>query len=480
MSDIWTWSATETSAAIKRGDISSREAVEAAVGRLEEVEPIINAFEDRVEDVLAQADRADARRARREEIGPLHGVPIAIKDNHDLTGFPTTHGVPAFAGLPASTRNSPPVDRYVESGAIVIGRTRMPPFGLRWTTQSDFFGPTRNPHDPSVTAGASTGGGAAAVASGVVPIVQGNDIGGSLRYPGTVCGVVGLRPTIGKVPWWSAPEGAGMRVAAREFQVEGPIARTVADLRLALSVIAQPDPRDPDATPSHVAPATGRPRIGVLVDPGTHPFAGPSTPEVDASVREAAAALSVAGYEVDEITTPIFGESAGLWLRLAFADFERSGLGDQLEQFGDEGMRFKYRSVIALVEEAFGPIDLTAYLADHERRSIIRRELSELMVDYPVILTPNSGEPPFELGSDVTSQERVHQVLRNQWPNLGVPFLGLPGVGLATKVRPRQAPLGVQLIGRAFDEATILDVAEDLQKASPVPSPVDPVAPGAH
>ena len=479
MNESTTWSATRVASAVRSGDISSREAVEASLARLDEVEPITNAFEDRAEDALARADEADARRRRGEQLGPLHGVPIAVKDNHDVKGLPTTHGVPALAGLPPASETCPPVDRYVESGAIIIGRTRMPPFGMRWTTQSDFFGPTRNPHDPTVTAGASTGGGAAAVATGVVPIAQGNDIGGSLRYPATVCGVVALRPTVGMVPWWTSPQGLGMRVSSREFQVDGPIARHVEDLRLALSVVAKPDPRDPDATPGYAAARVTRPRIGVVLDPGDAPFAGSGTPEIEKSVREVAATLRSDGYEVDEIVVPQLGEAASLWLRLAFADFVLSGLGDQIDEFADEGMQFKFRSVVSLVEEAYGPTDLRAYLEGQERRSLIRRELSELMTRYPVLLLPNSGEPAFALGSDVTSRDRVHDLLRHQWPNLAVPFMALPGVGIATHVRPRQSPLGVQLIGRAFDEATLLDIAAALQERMPVPSPVEPVPPHA-
>jgi len=477
MDEINTWSATQTASALRSGDISSREAVEASIARLEAVEPITNAFEDRTEDALARADEADDRRTRGEELGPLHGVPIAVKDNHDVLGMPTTHGVPALAELPPATENCPPVDRYIESGAIIIGRTRMPPFGMRWTTQSNFFGPTRNPHDPTVTAGASTGGGAAAVATGVVPIAQGNDIGGSLRYPGSVCGVVALRPTVGMVPWWTSPQGLGMRISSREFQVDGPIARHVDDLRLALSILAKADPRDPEATPGFTATRMANPRIGVVLDPGDAPFAGPSTPEVEKSVREVADTLRAAGYEVDEIEVPQLGEAASLWLRLAFADFVLSGLGDQIDEFADEGMQFKFKSVVSLVEEAYGPTDLRTFLEGHERRSLIRRELSELMAQHPVLLLPNSGEPAFALGSDVTSRDRVHELLRHQWPNLGVPFMALPGVGIATHVRPHLSPLGVQLIGRAFDEETLLDIAGTLQQRLPVPSPVEPVPP---
>jgi len=476
MSDIWKLSATQVAKAIAVGDISSREAVEASLSRLAQVEPHLNAFSDHAVDSVARADDADARRAAGEPLGPLHGVPIAVKENHDLVGLPTTHGVPALREAPPARRNGPPVERYVEAGAIIIGRTRMPPFGQRWTTQSDFYGPTRNPYDPSVTAGGSTGGGAAAVAAGVVSIAQGNDMGGSLRYPASVCGVAALRPTVRKVPWWTSTAGEGIRFASREFLVDGPIARSVADLRLALSVIARPDARDPEATPGYAIPVTDSPRIGVVVDPGDLPFAGASSPDVDASLRATVARLRSLGYEVDEIAVPALGEAAGLWLQMTFDDYGVSSFASDLETFGDDGMRFKWDSVTKLVRQEFGDRSLGRYLATVERRSLLRRQLSELMVDYPVLMLPNSGEEPFELGSDVTSQERVSELLRHQWPSLSIPFMALPGVGLATQDRSGRAPLGVHLVGRAFDEETVLRVAEQLETTTSFGEPIDPVA----
>lgn len=476
MSEIWKWPATRVADAIAAGDISSREAVEASLERLAEVEPHINAFSDHAAGVLVRAEEADARRASGEPLRPLHGVPIAVKENHDLIGYPTTHGVPALKEAPPARRNGPPVERYVDAGGIIIGRTRMPPFGQRWTTQSDFYGPTRNPYDPTVTAGGSTGGGAAAVATGVVSIAQGNDMGGSLRYPASVCGVTALRPTVRKVPWWTSADGEGIRFASREFLVDGPLARNVADLRLALSVIAQPDARDPEATPGYALPVTDAPRIGVVVDPGDLPFAGSNSAEVDTSLKATVVALRSLGYEVDELSVPVLGEAAGLWLQMTFDDYGVAAFSSDLNAFGDDGMRFKWDSVTNLVREEFGERSLERYLATVERRSFLRRQLSELMVDYPVLVLPNSGEEPFELGGDVTSQERVLELLRNQWPSLSVPFMALPGVGLAIQSRAGRAPLGVHLVGRAFDEETVLRVAERLETTTPFGEPVDPIA----
>lgn len=409
---------------------------------------------------------------RGDELGPLHGVPIGLKDSHALASRTTILGMPAFAGMAAETETCPPASRLFEAGAIEIGRTRMPPGGFRWSTESEFAGVTRNPWDPTVTAGGSSGGAAAAVASGVLPLVLGNDIGGSIRYPASVAGIVGLRPTVGKVP--TASEGIGARLSTREFFVEGPLARHVDDLRLALSVLAQSDPRDPAATPNATAERLTRPRIGVVLDPGEFPFASRNVPEVDVSVREAADRLAAAGYDVVEVAAPALGEVASLWWKLVMPDLDGMGFGAQVDQFAGAGMATKWHHMLDLTREAYGDPTVAEYLDGYAQRSVLRLQVSSLMRDYPVLLMAASGEPPFTLGDDISSKERTHELMRHQWPNLAIPALGLPAVGVATQSRPGKAPLGVQLVGRAFAEETVLDVAEVLHAGSGITTPVDP------
>ncbi|HKP40507.1 amidase [Mycobacterium sp.] len=481
MDEIWRWSAARMAEAIRAREITAREAVEAALLRLEQVEPVSNAFGDRADDALTCAKEADAALARGDDVGPLHGVPIAFKDNHDIAGRATTHGVQAFAQMPPATETCPPASRMLEAGAIEVGRTRMPPFGLRWTTETEWFGPTRNPWDPNVTAGASSGGAGVAVATGVVPLAVGNDIGGSIRYPAAVNGVLGLRPTLRRVPNWCSPTGDGMPLATREFFVEGPIARTVDDLRIALRILQRPDPRDPEAAapPAEIISSGTRPRIAVVRDPGDHAFAIPNLAEVDSALSEAAERLAALGYDVVELRIPELGEAATLWWQLTITEFDTTGYGAGLEQFGDTGMRTKWNNMVSLVREAFGEVGIRDLLGGYYRRTFVRRRLSELMVDHPVLLLPSSGEPPFRLGDDVSSRERTRELMCHQWPNLAVPLLGLPAVGMGTHVRPGAAPLGVQLVGRGFADETVLSVAEDLQRVSGVVTPIDPRPPAS-
>lgn len=482
--EVFRWSAVEMAAAVRRREISSRELVNVALARLEELHPISNAFSEVFEfEARRDAQAADDATARGVSLGPLHGVPVAWKDNHDVAGRPTTQGSPVLAEVaPPAEEDAPPVARYRRAGAVGIGRTRMPPFGMRWTTESEFFGPTRNPWDPYVTAGASSGGAAVAVATGIVPIAQGNDIGGSVRYPASVNGVIGLRPTVGRVPWWDAPQNAGMRLVQRQFQVDGPIARTVADLRIALAVTAGHDYRDPESIPATVAarPVQGRPRIGVVVEPSGGEFANPCSPEAKAALIEAAGRLSDEGYDVAEVAVPELGQAADLWWKLALIDFQSGGLGDAIDHFADAGMRAAWTSVTARFAERFGELGVKGLLDAWAHRTAVRRSLARRMESVPILLTAASSRSPFALGDDVATPNAKFELGKDQWPNMAIPVLALPAVGMGVTAPRGRAPLGVQIVGRAWDEDGVLSVAEVLERRRDIVTPIDPVAPAEH
>jgi amidase len=244
MTELWRLPATELAHLICTRNISAREAAAAALQRLDAVNPQINAIvEHRPELVLAQAESVDQTIARGEDPGPLAGVPVTVKINTDQAGFATTNGARLQKDLVAKS-NSPAVDNLVRSGAVLLGRSNAPAFALRWFTSNLVHGNTRNPRDPSLTPGGSTGGGAAAVASGIGHLAIGTDIGGSLRYPAYACGVHGLRPTLGRVPAYNAssPERA---IGPQLMSATGPIGRTIEDLRVGLMAMSAPDPPRP-------------------------------------------------------------------------------------------------------------------------------------------------------------------------------------------------------------------------------------------
>ncbi|QKZ16148.1 amidase [Streptomyces chartreusis] len=473
--DLWRWSADRTARSIREGEVSAVEVVSAAMARLEETNPATNAFGEIAEDALDRAKEADEAAARGEDLGFLHGVPTALKLNTNVVGKPTPDGVGAYLGYRAA-ETAPVLTNLLGSGAISVGRTNCPPFSTRWTTESTHFGVTRNPWDPAVTPGGSSGGAAAAVASGVVSIAHGNDIGGSIRYPAAVCGVVGIRPTVGRVPGWHSAPNAGTPLCAQQFAVEGVIARTITDLRLGLRAVEGADPRDPLAVPlEHIAPrdADTPVRVAVVTNPGSHPLAGPGQPETDAAVRTAAEWLADAGYAVEEVELPQLGDAATLWWQLALTEFKTIGVVDEVHRVGDAGIRVFFDLMYSVYSDVFGEVAFADYLLAHNKRVLLQRQVSEFMARYPIVLVPNSGEPAFQLGDDIASAERTRELMTHQWSNMAVPTLGLPGLGIP--VTPTAgAPLGVQLIGRAFDEERLFRAGEVIEQRSGIRTPIDP------
>ena len=244
MEDLWRLSATDIAALIRSKKVSAKEAASAALARLDAVNPAINAVVDhRPADVLAQAAAIDAAIARGEDAGPLAGVPVTVKVNIDQEGFATTNGLKLQRDVIAKT-NSPVIDNLRKAGAVILGRTNCPAFSYRWFTTNLIHGDTKNPRDPGITPGGSSGGAGAAVAAGIGHIAHGTDIAGSIRYPAYACGVHGLRPTVGRIAAFNAslPERPiGPQISA----VSGPLARTIGDLRIALAAMSGKDARDP-------------------------------------------------------------------------------------------------------------------------------------------------------------------------------------------------------------------------------------------
>ena len=243
--DLCFMSAQDLAALIRTKKVSAREVMVAHLERINRINPAVNAIVARLDDdqCLALADGADARAAKGERLGPLHGLPIAFKDLQPAVGFPFTRGSPIYRNT-MPTEDSVLVERLRQAGALPIGKTNTPEFGMGSHTYNKVYGTTVNPYDHSKSAGGSSGGAAAALASGMLPIADGSDMGGSLRNPGNFNNVVGMRPTVGLVP--SAPNAMPLL----GFSVNGPMARTVADVAFLLSVIAGPDPRDPGCAPS--------------------------------------------------------------------------------------------------------------------------------------------------------------------------------------------------------------------------------------
>src|SRR3954451_9201011 len=288
MSEIWQLPATELAQRIARRQLSSAEVVDAHLARIETVNPALNAIVRVLADeARAAAVQADQRLATGDTVGPLHGVPFTVKENIDMAGLPTTWGVPALAQAVVPV-DAPVVERMRAAGAIPIARTNLPDMALRLHTDSSLHGLTRNPWHPGRTAGGTSGGEAAALATGMSPIGLGNDIGGSLRDPANACGIASIRPSAGRVPDAGFVPAEDRLLAVQLMNVQGPMPRRVAAVRLGLQVLMGAHPRDPWSIDAPFdGAALARPvRVAVLSEPP----GGGTDPKVAAVVRRAAQA----------------------------------------------------------------------------------------------------------------------------------------------------------------------------------------------
>src|ERR1700754_781267 len=297
LQDLWRLSAADLASLVQAKKVSAMDAATAALARLDAVNPKINAVVDhRPEDVLAQAGAIDAVIARGEAAGPLAGVPVTVKVNIDQQGFATTNGLKLQRDVIAKT-NSPVIDNLRKAGAVILGRTNCPAFSYRWFTTNLVHGDTRNPRDPGITPGGSSGGAGAAVAAGIGHIAHGTDIAGSIRYPAYACGVHGLRPTLGRIPAFN-PALPERPIGPQIMAVSGPLARTVNDIRISLAAMSARDIRDPWWVPAPLEGVRREKRAALCLDPDGLD----SVPEVKAAVADAGKRLERAGWSVEEVT----------------------------------------------------------------------------------------------------------------------------------------------------------------------------------
>jgi amidase len=465
MEDLWRLSAADIAALITSKKVSAKEAATAALARLDAVNPAINAVVDhRPEDVLAQAAAIDAAIARNEEVGPLAGVPVTVKVNIDQEGFATTNGLKLQRDLIAKS-NTPVIDNLRKSGAVILGRTNCPAFSYRWFTTNQLHGDTKNPRDPAITPGGSSGGAGAAVAAGIGHIAHGTDIAGSIRYPAYACGVHGLRPTIGRIPAFNAssPERSiGPQISA----VSGPLARTIGDLRIGLAAMSGADARDPWSVPAPLQGPDVPKRAALCLEPDGLE----TTAEVKAAVADAGKRLERAGWVVEQIeATPPLREAAEFQTKLWLGDGYEAQLATA-EREGDPAALACLRGNRAKVY----PFDATTLSKVLTRRATLTREWLLFFERYAVLLMPVSAELPFPDGLDLRDDASFARVWRAQVPQIAIPFMGLPALTVSTGLVGR-VPVGVQLVSGRYREDLCLLAGEAIEAGGTPSAPVDPV-----
>jgi len=453
--------ATRLVALIRRRQVSPLEVTRAVLERIERVNPALNAYcTVAAEQAVAAAQRATRALTGRAALGPLHGVPVSIKDLTPTRGIRTTWGSKIFEDH-VPEHDAIVVERLKAAGAIVIGKTNTPEFGAGANTFNAVFGATRNPWNPALTCGGSTGGGAVALATGMGPLAQGTDLGGSLRIPAAFCGVVGLRPSPGLVPAYPVP------VAWDSYSVSGPMARTVADLALMLSVIAGPDPRSPISYPIDARTFTAAVRRPVLR--GARIAWSPDlgiTP-VDHEIRRVAESATLVwrrlGAHVDEAHPDFTG----------LLDIVLASRGFSMVARHEDKLP-KWREVMQenLVKNIEYGLGLRA--SDVGRAERARSELWErvrtFQERYDFIVTPTTAVGPFPVEipypREINGRPMANYI---QWVLLTYAFtvVGLPAISVPCGVTREGLPVGLQIVGRWRDEASVLRAAAAFEQAAP-------------
>ncbi len=465
--------ATAQAELVRSGQASPTELVEAAITRIEKLDPELNAV------IHPLFDRARAEAAGTLPDGPFRGVPFLLKDfGAELAGTPFNEGTD-FSGDYVSTVDQELTKRFVRAGLVVLGKTNAPEFGILPTTEPRRFGATHPPWDPTRTPGGSSGGSAAAVASGMVPAAHANDGGGSIRIPASCCGLVGLKPSRARVS--AAPQYGDLMGG---LVCEHVVSRSVRDTAAMLDAVAGPMPGDPYAAPplvgeSFAAAVTappGRLRIALIVDgaDGT-----PAHPDCIAAARAAAELCTSLGHEVVEASLPVDGDvflvhfinvwaAANAWMMLDWEErMGRTAGPDDLEPLS-----------WALVE-AGRAISADVYLRSVQALQRATRRVAEFQADHDLLLTPTLGEPPVPLGTfDSPADEPLTGLFRAA---TFVPFTplfnvtGQPAISLPLAWNEQDLPIGIQFAAGLGHEELLLSLAGQLEQAAPWAHRIPPI-----
>ena len=462
---------------MKTGDLSAVAAVEQALERITRLEPSLSAFNTVIaEHALDRARALDAAPSR----GPLHGVPIAIKDNICTAGVPTTASSKILAGF-VPPYNATVVARLEQAGAVVIGKTNLDEFAMGSSTENSALGPSRNPWDVTRTPGGSSGGSAAAVAARMVPLALGSDTGGSIRQPAGLCGITGLKPTYGRVSRY------GLLAFASSLDQIGPLSITAADAAACFAVIGGHDPHDstssPEPMPDLSAALNGDVkglRIGV-----PRAFVGEGIDQATlAAFDSALGVLTSRGATIVDIELPhaSFGIpvyylicTAEASSNLARYDGVRYGyrttiekddtLKDMYQRSRDEGFgaEVKRRIMLGTYVLSAGYYD-AYYLKAQQVRTLLRQDFDRAFERVDLVATPTSPTPAFPLGEKTSDPVQMYL---NDIFTVSANLTGLPAISVPCGFSPASGgrlPIGIQLTGRAFDEATLLRAADAYQR----------------
>jgi amidase len=457
--DLCFLTATELAHRIRAKSVSCREVMEAHLAQIERVNPKVNAIVTLLpERALEHARQADEALAHGDDVGPLHGLPIAHKDLVWTKGIRTTFGSPIFADF-VPDQDEIIVERLRSAGAITIGKTNTPEFGAGSQTFNSVFGETLNPYDLTKTCGGSSGGAAVALACGMQPLADGSDLGGSLRNPASFCNVVGFRPSPGRVPVWPA------RVGWCPLPVEGPMARTVQDVALMLSVIAGPDPRAPlsISEPGHLfRRSLERNFTGVRIAWSRDLGGLPVDPRVTAVLEKQRGVFSSLGCNVEEATPDLHDadETFRVWRAWLF----ELGFGEMLRTHRAQ----MKDTVIWNIEEGVKLTGPQIGQAERKRTELYQR-VRQFMEQYEFLILPVSQVPPFDVRQRYVTEingSKLETYLDWMRSCYYITVTGLPAIAVPCGFTPEGLPVGVQIVGRHHGDFGVLQLAHAFEQAT--------------
>jgi amidase len=456
--EIWQLTATELASSISKGEISAVDATQSHLSRMSEANQKINAVvEDCQGEALREAEQVDANLRKGLRLGPLAGVPVTVKVNVDQEGYATTNGLQLQKDLVAQ-KDNPVVNNLRKAGAIIIGRTNTPAFSLRWFTRNLIHGHTKNPLNPLVTPGGSSGGAAAAVASGIGAIGHGTDIAGSIRYPAYACGIHGLRPSLGRVAAHNF-SGPDRFIGAQLMAVSGPLARSIEDLELGLRVMANHDHRDPWSINMPLEGEAYVKRIAFCDKPEGLKVDN----RIRKAMREALGKLEQAGWEATEVKLPPLRQAMEHQLVLWMAEMDQ-GAGHLVVKENDPDAVLIYDRLKKISKYTSSDQIMFAL----QERANLTRQWKKFLFDYPLLLCPVSCSLPFDDLQDLKSEKDFEQIVEDQILQIGLPFMGLPGLTVTTD-RKEDRPVGVQLVASQFREDILLEAGKIIgEKWEPV------------
>ncbi|HEX2483956.1 MAG TPA: amidase [Myxococcota bacterium] len=460
-------SARDLAAALARGELSALELLEHFAARVERVNAKVNAVvATDLDGARARARRADAARARGEALGPLHGLPMTIKDSHEVVGMPTTSGARELAAH-RPVRDADAVARLVTAGAVPFGKTNLPLYAGDFQSYNAVYGTTNNPWDVARVPGGSSGGAAAALACGMTPLELGSDIGGSIRNPSHFCGVYGHKPSHGLVSSRGHIPGPPGILSSPDLAVTGPMARCADDLALALGVLAAPAPEDAVAWRVELPPPRAERLRELRVAPWLEiPGAPPVDAEVTALLSGAVERLAAAGLRIAPPPRIDAAASTRVYLRLLNAVIA-PGLPLEVRR----GMEQAYATLAPgdaspaadLVRGAVGPHH--AWLVDNEARHRLRAQWAELFRDVDAVLMPVHSLPafahdhsPFEARTLFVKGESIHYMAPIFFAGLAT-VVGLPSTAFPVGRTRSGLPVGIQAVGPRFEDLTPIALA---------------------